>query len=378
MKPDFSIAETILESAVPAIAPAVQVSVYFKGYYAWHYETGWLDPSEKTQPVTANTRFDIASVTKLFASACFLRMVESGLASLDQPVSQVLPEFNGWRPILPYEDPLKPGAVVVVSKDNPSQVDPSSITFRDLLCHRSGLPAWRPLYLQPTAQSARQMAVSTFFSYAPHTQVLYSDIGLVILGMAIERITHQSLDTSIRTFVLEPLSLQNTGYIPLDQRTGADIAQCAPTEYCQWRKRRLLAEVHDENAWRLEGVSAHAGIFSTANDTAVFGQSFFGRPALLRMDTIQEMRKLQSEFNGTRRGLGFSLWSPDPEASGNPFSQNAFGHTGFTGTSLWMDPERELVVTLFTNDIYYGRTARNIASLRVKIHSAIVSTVDSV
>src|ERR671922_2814523 len=112
-------------------------------------------------------------------------------------------------------------------------------------------------------------------------------------------------------------------------------------------------------ACRLGGVAGHAGMFANARDVAAFGQSFLDA-SLLRRETIAEMTRLQAEFNGTRRGLGFALWSPDPEASSNPFSPATFGHTGFTGTCLWIDPSRALVVTLLTNDVYGGREGRGI------------------
>jgi CubicO group peptidase (beta-lactamase class C family) len=150
----------------------------------------------------------------------------------------------------------------------------------------------------------------------------------------------------------------------------------APTEFCKWRGRRIVGEVHDEGAWRLGGVAGHAGLFAHARDVATFGQSFLDA-LLLRRETIAEMTRVQAEFDGTRRGLGFALWSPDPEASSNPFSPTTFGHTGFTGTCLWIDPSRALVVVLLTNDVYNGREGRGIADLRVQIHRAIVETVDA-
>ncbi|HJR78996.1 MAG TPA: serine hydrolase, partial [Anaerolineales bacterium] len=150
----------------------------------------------------------------------------------------------------------------------------------------------------------------------------------------------------------------------------------APTEFCQWRRRRIVGEVHDESAWRLGGVAGHAGMFGHARDVAAFGQSFLDA-SLLRRETIAEMTRLQAESNGMRRGLGFALWSPDPAASSNPFSPRTFGHTGFTGTCLWIDPQRELVTALLTNEVYGGREGRGIAALRVQIHQAVVESVDA-
>ena len=374
----FESAHQILQQAVQSVTPAAQVAVRHKGQVVWNEAAGWLDPPEKKRPTTDTSRFDMASVTKLFASTAFMRLVERNLVSLDQPVCTFLEEFQGFRSIQAYEDPLKPGEVVDVSSQVLQEVNASAITFRDLLTHTAGLPAWRPLYLQPDVQAARKMALTTFFAYQPHSRVVYSDIGLILLGMAIEIITGMTLDQVISEFVLKPLNLNHTGYIQVGAKTAQDETVCAPTEYCQWRGRRMVAEVHDENAWRLGGISAHAGIFSTAQDIARFGQSFLnsGSPILLP-STIAEMTHPQAVDETTRRGLGFALWSPDPEASSNPFSQAAFGHTGFTGTCLWIDPSRDLVVSLLTNEVYYGRENRGIGALRIQIHQAIVHAIDA-
>jgi CubicO group peptidase (beta-lactamase class C family) len=117
-------------------------------------------------------------------------------------------------------------------------------------------------------------------------------------------------------------------------------------------------------------------MFAHAHDVAAFGQSFL-EASLLQRETIAEMTRVQAEFENTRRGLGFALWSPDLEASSNPFSPATFGHTGFTGTCLWIDPARDLVVALLTNDVYSGREGRGIANLRVQVHRAIVESVDA-
>jgi CubicO group peptidase (beta-lactamase class C family) len=165
--------------------------------------------------------------------------------------------------------------------------------------------------------------------------------------------------------------------------TQDPIPNIAPTEFCAWRGRRIVGEVHDENTYRLGGVAGHAGLFSSAHDLATFGQSFLvtgqypipNTQHLLCPATIAEMTRLQAQDGVVRRGLGFALWSPDPEASGNPFSRAAFGHTGFTGTSLWIDPERSLVVAVCTNRVYYGRDAGGILEFRVRLHRAIVEQV---
>ncbi|MBP7228792.1 MAG: beta-lactamase family protein [Longilinea sp.] len=351
------------------LTPAAQLVVRKDGQVVFSRCLGWLDVETQQRPVNDETLFDLASVTKLFTTTAFMRLMEAGRVGLDQALATVLPEFSGRRPIRPYEDPLRWGEFVSVSAEEDAAVDAGQITFRQLLTHTSGLPAWRAFKDQPDAESARRLALQTTFAYLPGTRIVYSDVGLILLGMALERLTGCRLDEVIAEQVTEPLGLKHTRFLPIG---GPRPENVAPTEFCQWRNRRIVGEVHDESAARLGGVAGHAGLFSTADDVARFGQVFLdGGMPLLQRQTVAAMRQVQAEFEGTRRGLGFALWSADPEASSNPFSPTAFGHTGFTGTSLWMDPERGLSVALLTNEVYGGRTGRGILELRVAVHRAV-------
>lgn len=351
------------------LTPAAQLVVRKDGQVVFSRCLGWLDVETQQRPVNDETLFDLASVTKLFTTTAFMRLMEAGRVGLDQALATVLPEFSGRRPIRPYEDPLRWGEFVSVSAEEDAAVDAGQITFRQLLTHTSGLPAWRAFKDQPDAESARRLALQTTFAYLPGTRIVYSDVGLILLGMALERLTGCRLDEVIAEQVTEPLGLKHTRFLPIG---GPRPENVAPTEFCQWRNRRIVGEVHDESAARLGGVAGHAGLFSTADDVARFGQVFLdGGIPLLQRQTVAAMRQVQAEFEGTRRGLGFALWSADPEASSNPFSPTAFGHTGFTGTSLWMDPERGLSVALLTNEVYGGRTGRGILELRVAVHRAV-------
>jgi CubicO group peptidase (beta-lactamase class C family) len=380
---NFTGARTILQHAIGVITPAAQLVVRHHGNVVFSESLGWLDPETREHSTQTDTLFDMASVSKLFTVAVFMTLVEEGRVALEGRLRDVLPEFSGVRPIQPYEDPLSSKGMVTVSESD-GVVDAGRITFRDLLTHTSGLPAWRPLFRQPSAEAARRMALNTFFSYPTGTQVVYSDIGLILLGMVVERLTGQPLDAAVRNRVTAPLGLRNTCYLPVSSvESVQSVENIVPTEFCAWRGRRVIGEVHDENAYRLGGVAGHAGIFSTAEDVAAFGQMFLGNrntgdhrgSPLLSLETVDVMTRCYTDGIGTRRGLGFALWLPDPEASSNPFSQSAFGHTGFTGTCLWMDPERDLVVALLTNEVYHGRQNRGIAGLRVAVHRAIVKTI---
>jgi len=385
MQRDFSCAEAIVRDALGRVFPAAQVEVRQGGEVLWSAAYGWLDEETRTRPTTTETLFDLASVTKLFVVTAFMTLVEEGRVELDQPAATVLPEFSGERPIRPYDDPLRPGELVTVAwaegaAPATTSVDAGRVTFRHLLTHTSGLPAWRPLYREGSAEAARRAALSTYFSYPIAARVIYSDIGLILLGMAIERLTGLRLDEAVRSRVTAPLGVPGVRYLsspsPIPNPQSLNIA---PTEFCAWRGRRLIGEVHDENAAGLGGIAGHAGLFATAHDLAAFGDSFLtfdaSRPPLLRPSTIAEMTRVQVQDGATRRGLGFALWSADPEASGHPFSRRAFGHTGFTGTSLWMDPERDLVVAVCTNRVYYGRDAAGILGFRVALHRAIVEAL---
>ncbi len=374
---NFSQADLILSGAIGAVTPAAQLVIQHCGRVVHAVSMGFLDPETRSHPANSETLFDLASVTKLYTTTAFMRLVEQGKVTLDTPVCAVLPEFNGLRPIRPYENPLDWGKLVSVSEQNNplAEVDAGKTTFRQLLTHTSGLPAWRPFKDQPDRQSALRLALETFFSYPPGERVVYSDVGLILLGLAVERLTGSPLDETIYQRVTRPLGLESTRFRPISQSHPAE--NIAPTEFCPWRGRRMVGEVHDENAWRLGGVAGHAGLFSNATEVAAFGQSFL-EASLLQPETITEMTRPQAEFEATRRGIGFALWSPDPQASSHPFSPQTFGHTGFTGTCLWVDPQRNLVVALLTNDVYGGRQGRGIADLRVQIHQAIVESVDSV
>ncbi len=369
---NFSKADSILSQAIDSVTPSAQLVVRQRGAVVHDVAMGFLDPETKSRPVDHETLYDLASVTKLFTTAAFMTLVEEGKVSIDDPVKNILPEFEGIRSIQPYENPLDWGKTISVT-DQPGAVDAGKVTFRNLLAHNSGLPAWRAFKDQPNAESAMRLALETFFAYPLGERIVYSDVGLILLGLAVSRLAGSPLDETIDRRVIKPLGLSAHFQPAAPLRS---VQNFAPTEFCKWRGRRIVGEVHDESAWRLGGVAGHAGMFAHARDVAAFGQSFL-EASLLKRETIAQMTRLQAEFNEVRRGLGFALWSPDPEASSNPFSPFTYGHTGFTGTCLWIDPQRKVVTAFLTNDVYGGREGRGIADLRVQVHRAIVESVDA-
>lgn len=352
--------------------PAAQIAIRVRGETMYENAFGVLDPvSPDTGHTSLDTRFDFASVSKLFTIAAFTTFVEQGRIALDQPVCAILPEFVGARVIAPYPDPLKPGAFVQVVPASDARVDASRITFRNLLAHNSGLPAWLPLWKSEKRQARRITALTCDFAYPTGARVVYSDIGLILIGFALEALAGKSLDAIVYERVTAPLGLDSIGYGPIP------CDNVAPTEFYAHQNRRMCGEVHDENAWSLGGVAGHAGVFGNARDLAVFGDALRTH-RLLQRETLAEMTRLQAQDGAVRRGVGFALWSPDPSAASNPLSEKSFGHLGFTGTSLWIDPTRDLVVACLTNRVYYGRdNAEGIGAFRVALHRAIANQLDA-
>ncbi|MCL4831621.1 MAG: beta-lactamase family protein [Caldilineaceae bacterium] len=376
--------EGVLQEAVPACAPALVCRVEQAGVCLYEGAFGWLDPEKHSRPVQVDSPFDLASVTKLFTATAFLRLVDRGLAALDQPLAAVLPEFGGMRPIGGAEDPLAKTPLAGDPRRAGEWVDAGRVTFRHLLTHTSGLPAWRSVYAQcgppphlPLNENEldqRQgLALAALVSYPfvaqPGESYLYSDTGLLLLGFAVARLSgYGRLDRALGALVCQPLGL-SARFCPVPD----EWERIVPTEACAWRERRLVGEVHDENAAGLGGVAGHAGLFATAADVCRLGRLFLnGGEGLLSPGLVaQGIREQHASAEGIRRGLGWQLRSdPNPTCS-TAFSGSSFGHTGFTGTSLWCDPARALCVALLTNRVYHGRDARRIIALRPRVHQAI-------
>jgi Beta-lactamase class C and other penicillin binding proteins len=324
-----------------------------------------------------STLFDLASLTKLFTATVFLTLVEEKRVSLDTRVSEVLPEFTGTRPIRPYEHPLKPGEWVTIEASD-QHADAGHVTFRHILAHTAGLPAWRPLFRLPR-ESIRPTVLNTFFACRPGTHVVYSDLGFMLLGWAVEALSGLPLDQAIRHRVSLPLKLPTLAFRPASR--APFTPDIAATEVCAQRGRRVWGEVHDENAWTLGGISGHAGLFATVTDVGAFGQAWLdrlrGQGALpLSTEQVQEAVREQAREGDVRRGLGWALRSSNPDGFSYPLGDRSFGHTGFTGTSLYIDPEREAVITALTNRVYFGRDAEGITAWRRDLHTTVISLID--
>jgi len=340
-------AGTPLDLVVPAHAPAGQLVVTLDGVPLFDAVAGSPIDND-ARPIGPDTLFDLASVTKLFTALAFMALVERGRVALDGRVVDVLPSF---------------GAGSSRAK---------SLTWRHLLTHTSGLPAALDLPdgLPPAAARARALAVAPDAQPGP---VVYSDVGFMDLGFAIEEIWGTSLEAAVSELVSLPADLPRVHFRPGTHES------VAPTEYVPARGGRLLGSVHDENAAALGGVAGHAGLFATAADLARLGVRLLQRDgSVVSSATLDVMTSEQAVDGGLRRGLGFSLWSPDPEATSHPLGPRSFGHTGYTGTSLWVDPERRLVIAFLTNAVFRGRDFEAFFAARIRAHREIVAAADAV
>jgi serine-type D-Ala-D-Ala carboxypeptidase len=306
---------------------------------------GHLDWAPSPAP-DDSTLWDLASLTKVVAlTTAMMQLWERGLVDLDAPVQRYLPAFRG---------PLKERA-----------------TVRHLLTHSSGLPDWRPLYLEgPTPDSILALVSATPLDTVPGATMVYSDLGAILLGQIVERLTGQSFDEYVAERILEPLGMRDTRF-----RSPPELLdRVAPTEVdTAWRRRHVRGEVHDENAFALGGVSSHAGLFGSGRDLTRFARMLLRGGELdgVRIaapGTIAMFTTLQ-DSTLSHRALGWE--KPNGRNSaGHRLSPRAFGHTGFTGTSLWVDPERDLFVVLLTNRVNPTRARTGIFQVRVDLADA--------
>lgn len=370
--------ESVIQAHLGNTFPACAVCVIHEGEVVVDGGWGWLDPETRQLPAAHATLFDLASLTKLFTTSAFLSFISQQGIGLDAPLVNVLPEF---------------GALTPRQSESGQSVDPAQITFRHLLTHTSGLPAWQNVYQaagavpippdQPDTISRQvrwQQALATLFetpfAAPPDGVVRYSDVGLMLLGETVARL-HGGGDLQVALqSIIDRIDASVLCFNPLRDHQ-IPRSQIAPTEYdAGWRGRRVWGEVHDENACGVGGVAGHAGLFGTARAVATFGavwldsQSPFGITPELRQTAITQ----QVESDGTRRGLGFALKAAVDSMAGDYMSMNAFGHSGFTGTSLWIDPDARLVIAALTNSVYDGRNSAAYGrthAFRRALHDAI-------
>jgi beta-N-acetylhexosaminidase len=334
--------------------PGGILAVGWKNQLAIH-PFGKFSRDKKASAVTVDTIYDVASLTKaIVTTTAIMKLVERKQLDLDAPVSRYLTEW------------------ITAEKSDPDAGWRSRVTVRMLLLHDSGLPAHEDFFKLAKghdAMLARVMAQPLIRE--PGTKIEYSDLGFILLGEIVSRVTGTSLDAFAQREIFSPLGMHNSRFNP----PRSLRARIAPTEHdAAFRKRLIVGEVHDENAWAMGGVSGHAGLFSTAGDIAIFAQTLlnggvYAHKRLLARATIQTFTARQNIGDSTR-ALGWDV-PVAPSTSGHYFSPSGFGHLGFTGTSLWIDPERSLFVILLTNRVNPTRANIKIREVWPALHDAI-------
>ena len=355
LKPAFDVMNrAIIEGAIPGgvLAVGLHDQLIVRPF-------GKLTRDAKAPAVTANTVYDMASLTKVIATTTSVMiLVQQKRLDLDTPVARYLPEWSA------------------AAKSDPDPSWRAHVTIRNLLLHNSGLPAHRDFYKQAKGHDAvLALVLAEPLVHEPGTKVEYSDLGFIVLSEIVQRLTGVPLDEYTKQHIFAPLGMNASQFNP-PRKLWPTIA---PTENdVDFRKRLLQGEVHDENAWALGGVSGHAGLFSTAADTAIFAQmilngGIYAHHRILTRATIQQFTARQA-IGDTARTLGWDV-PTQPSSSGQYFSPDSFGHTGFTGTSLWVDPDRDLFVILLTNRVNPTRANEQIRQLRPAIHDAIMQAL---
>ena len=313
----------------------------------------------KPLPMEKETIFDLASLTKPLATTlAIMKLVDQGLVGLDITISSLIEPFP-WK-------------------------DKANLTPRLLLNHSAGLPDWKPFYLEliqyPTEDRkpvVRRLIMEEALYNQPKKVSLYSDLGFMLLEWIIEVITGQDLSSFLNSQLYQPLGLKDLylDQINADPPKGKDIF--AATEYCPWRMEIIQGHVHDENAHALGGYSGHAGLFGTALDVftltnrliKIYHGYSLGQ---LKTETVRTFLSRQEIVPGSTWALGWDTPAEKESSSGNYFSSNSVGHTGFTGTSVWIDLEKDVTVIFLTNRIHPNRSNKKIRDLRPRLHDIIM------
>jgi CubicO group peptidase (beta-lactamase class C family) len=349
----FRSAFSIMEKAIAARAfPTCSLAVTFRGELVAHKALGRFTYDPASREVTTASIFDLASLTKVIATtAMAMILYERGLLDLEAPVTAIVPEFDG---------------------DSPRRRE---ITLRMLLAHSSGLPTYEKLFLRAqTREDLLQAAFTTQLAAAPGARAEYSDIGFIILGVVLERLADESLDAFCQREIFGPLGMTHTTFNPAPALKDS----IPPTDDDRtFRHHIIQGEVQDENAGVLGGIAGHAGLFSTAEDLAIFAHAVLnGGHPILRSSTIELFSRRESAPEGTSRALGWDTPSA-PSQSGKYFSSRSFGHLGYTGTSLWIDPERQLSITLLTNRTWPDCQNQAMKQVRPALHDAVIEVLRS-
>jgi beta-N-acetylhexosaminidase len=351
LQPAFAVVE---KAVADKAFPGATIAVGYRGKVSYH-SFGKLSYDASAPATRIDTMYDLASLTKVIVTTTLVeKLVEGDFPSplsLDAPVDRYLPEWaNGpqheWR---------------------------RKVTVRNLMTHTSGLPPFREYWR--TSQGKADTLKDIFaepLEYQPGTKVVYSDLGIILMAEIIQRLTGKPLDQLAREYIFDPIGMKDTMYNP-PKKLWPEIA---PTEVdTQLRHRLVQGEVHDENAYAIGGVSGHAGVFSSSPDLAAFCQmllngGIYAQHRIVKRATIAEFTVPQPLAQNTRT-LGWVV-PTEGSSSGHYFSAHSYGHTGFTGTTIWIDPDRQLFVVLLTNRVNPTRENHKIAEVRPSVHDAVM------
>ncbi len=335
--------------------PACSLAVTFRGELVAHKAFGRFTYDPASPEVTTASLFDLASLTKVAATtAMAMILYERGLLDLEAPITAIVPEFAGQ-----------------FASDDPRRRE---VTLRMLLAHTSGLPAYEKLFLRAhSREELLRAAFTTPLAAAPGARAEYSDVDFIILGVALERLADESLDVFCQREIFGPLGMAHTTFNP----TPALKDSIPPTaDDRTFRHRIIQGEVQDENASVLGGIAGHAGLFSTAEDLAIFAHAIVnGGHPILRSSTVELFSRRESAPEGTSRALGWDTPSA-PSQSGKYFSSHSFGHLGYTGTSLWIDRDRQLSITLLTNRTWPDCANQAIKQVRPAFCDAVIEVLE--
>jgi CubicO group peptidase (beta-lactamase class C family) len=336
---------------------------------------GFRSLQPERSPLKIDTVYDLSSLTKaLSTTVAVMMLARDGKFRLDDRVTRFFPNFGVHGKI--------------------------SVTFRHLLAHCSGLPAWRPFY-QRVAEIEKGGRVNFMASSGakefiyeeihrekpeatPCTKAIYSDEGFITLGETIEKVSSVALNRFCREKIFRPLGLRATDYIDISlvrsRRLEPVADMFAPTEICPSRKRMLVGEVDDENAFAMGGVAGHAGLFAPVREVdriaAELIACYAGRSDFVPQRIIREFWTRDKTVAGSTWALGWDTPSSQGSSSGHHFSPQAVGHLGFTGTSIWIEPAREIAVSMLTNRVHPKRDNQAIREFRPKIHDLIMEAID--
>ena len=359
--------EAALQAAVDdGVFPGAQLAVRLQGELQCAAVAGRLSSEPPGLLVQPSTIYDLASLTKPLATVTsIVLLIQRAKVALEDPIQQVLVELEG-TPI-------------------------GEATVRDLLAHRSGLPGWRPIYERLEAggmtpgysgvsQPIRAAVLSLIrvepLMYVRGERSLYSDLGFMLLGFLVERLSGMALDRWCEEAIARPIGADPLLFCPLagGGQSLPEVSRIAPTEQDVWRHRFLRGEVHDENAASMGGVAGHAGLFGTAESVlAVSGawlRGYHGRASILEETFVRQFTARQPSVSRSSWALGWDTPSA-PSSSGSCFSERSFGHLGYTGTSLWIDPMCELEVVLLSNRVHPSRKNEKIKVFRPFIHDLV-------